>query len=302
MSAPAREDGDGRTPFQDGSHGQSHAVADEWMRAFLDSTMIWPAADLSDRIRMRIAEEAPSTAPRRFVAALRALQPARDWRGFVQSARAAFAPGHPLDAATGPGPHRRPRRGRHDRHRKCRCGRRRRLGSSRRSAAMWRLSERTDAGDPLVTSRGRRTDGPGPRAAPGSRRQGVRDAVGPPAEPPSNGRPAELPASKDAARPAPRGKAEGHAESPGKSGSAPRRDPRDHPRLAPNGKAKGQNEEARVRKAPPDRPSRTSQGRANGEGRPTDRNLQSRAGTPGDPDRVPRGRVSDDAPAPQERE
>jgi hypothetical protein len=83
----------GLTPFDAGPPGQSTDWADQLMQTFLRSTEIGPPAGLAHRIRDRVAEEPRSTAPRRFVGALRARSLPGIWRGFVQSVSAAFDPG-----------------------------------------------------------------------------------------------------------------------------------------------------------------------------------------------------------------
>ncbi len=83
----------GLTPFDAGPPGQSTDWADQLMQTFLRSTEIQPPADIAQRIRDRVAQEPQSTAPRQFVAALRARSLPGIWRGFVQSASAAFDPG-----------------------------------------------------------------------------------------------------------------------------------------------------------------------------------------------------------------
>jgi hypothetical protein len=83
----------GDMPYPEGPHAQATDRTDQVLRAFLASTEIRPAADLTTRIRDRVAREPRSTAPRRFVAALWAHSLPGIWRGFVQSGQAALDPG-----------------------------------------------------------------------------------------------------------------------------------------------------------------------------------------------------------------
>jgi hypothetical protein len=79
--------------FEAGPPDRQSAHVDGLMRAFNESTALQPSADLSSRIRVRIAQEAPSTAPGRLLSALRALDTHGIWRGVVQSARTVVDPG-----------------------------------------------------------------------------------------------------------------------------------------------------------------------------------------------------------------
>ena len=93
MSMPRGMDGFGRPPLGGGVAEESLAGIDQLLDRFRWSTDIRPSDDLLSRMRTRVSAEPRSTAPRRFVAALRARYGRGIWRSFSQSARAAFGPG-----------------------------------------------------------------------------------------------------------------------------------------------------------------------------------------------------------------
>jgi hypothetical protein len=63
------------------------------LERYLDATAVSPPPDLVGRIGARLLFEPPSTAPRRFLAALRALDARGILRGLAQNVSAAFRPG-----------------------------------------------------------------------------------------------------------------------------------------------------------------------------------------------------------------
>jgi hypothetical protein len=63
------------------------------LERFLQATAIAPRPDLADRVRWRLAQEPPSTAPRRFLVALGALDARGVMRALRQSIATAFGPG-----------------------------------------------------------------------------------------------------------------------------------------------------------------------------------------------------------------
>lgn len=63
------------------------------LERYLDATAVSPRPDLVERIGARLRLEPPSTAPRRFMAALRALDVRMIGRGLAQNVSTAFRPG-----------------------------------------------------------------------------------------------------------------------------------------------------------------------------------------------------------------
>jgi hypothetical protein len=92
MSVQHTFDRRGFPPALDKGAGGPDNWVEDLMEAFRRSTDVRAPADLAARIRTRMSAEPPSTAPRRFLAALRGRHLPGIWRGFLQSGRIALDP------------------------------------------------------------------------------------------------------------------------------------------------------------------------------------------------------------------